>query len=224
MKGVDELVMEQRPLSAAIIDEAAASTVKSILFYVHQDDGLESRLQAALSLARACSAHLHLLNVVPVEAYTVVDAFASYVSAEIVETLQNEAAKIQARLEDQLKKEDVSWSYEDTTSAAIPELLKHAVFSDLIFIGRQPPYREFNRTGPSLVGELVCSTRTPLCIPGDGVESFDPFGKAVVAWNGSPEGANAVRSTIGLLRMASEVRVVRFTEEKDFRPFEHARA
>jgi nucleotide-binding universal stress UspA family protein len=39
----------------------------------------------------------------------------------------------------------------------------------------------------------------------------------VIAWNGSAECANAVRSTIGLLKMASGVRVVRFTENKELR-------
>lgn len=55
---------------------------------------------------------------------------------------------------------------------------------------------------------------TPLCIPGDECKTFDPFGKAVVAWNGSFEAANTIRSTIGLLKMASDVRVIRYTEDK----------
>ena len=37
----------------------------------------------------------------------------------------------------------------------------------------------------------------------------------MIAWNGSVEAANAVRSAIDLLKMASDVKVVRYTEDKD---------
>ena len=69
-------------------DAAAAareSNIKSVLFHVHENDRLEQRLQVALSIARACSAHLQLLNVVPVEAFTIVDTYGgNFIIADIV--------------------------------------------------------------------------------------------------------------------------------------------
>jgi nucleotide-binding universal stress UspA family protein len=213
MRRTNELVMEQ---GTALKKESDFASVKSILFVVHDDEGLETRLQAALSLGRACSAHLQLLQIIPLEAYTVVDAYSgTLISGEIVEALEEQAAKMRRRLENHLSKEDVSWSYEVTISATLPELLENAAFADLVFIGRQPNWHEFRRTGPGLLGALVCSTHAPLCIPGDGIKTLDPLGTAIIAWNGSIEGSNAVRSAIGLLRMASTVRVVRFVEDKD---------
>lgn len=215
MKSANELVME-RPRLRKGIDEEAAVPIKSILFVVHDDDGLEKRLQAALSLARACSAHVHLLQVIPLEAYSVVDTYGgTFVNGEIVGALEQQAAKVRGRLEDHLRKEDVSWSYEVTTFATLPLLLNNAALADLMVIGREPRWHEFGRTGPGLLGALVRSARTPLCIPGDECETIDPFGNALVAWNGSIEAANAVRSTIGLLRMASEVRVMRLVEDRE---------
>jgi nucleotide-binding universal stress UspA family protein len=215
MQSANEVIVDQRP-ALSTVQEAAAAPIKSILFVVHEDPGLEARLQAALSLARACSAHLQLLQVIPLEAYTVVDAYGgNFVSGEIVEALEEQSAKVRSRLEEHLKKEDVSWSYEVTSSATLPELIRNAAFADLVFIGRKPNWFEFSRTGPGLVGALVCGTRAPLCIPGDERKTFDPFGSAVIAWNGSIEGANAVRSAIGLLRMAASVRVVRYVEDKN---------
>lgn len=204
--------LAERPISAT---PPIASAIKSILFVVHEDEGLESRLQAALSVARACSAHLQLLQVVPVEAYTVVDTYGgTFVSGELVQALEDEAGNVRTRLEDQLHKEDVSWGYEVTTSPVLAELLRSAAFADLMVIGRLPRWHEFTRTGPGLLGALICSSSTPLCIPGDGKENMDPFGNAVIAWNGSIEAANAVRGSIGLLQLARDVRIVRFTEEK----------
>jgi nucleotide-binding universal stress UspA family protein len=213
MQRADELVMK-RPISEARITPRSDG-LKSILFHVHEDDGLQDRLQAALALARACSAHIELIQVIPIEAYTVVDAYASYVSPQIVQALEEEAAKVRASLEAQLSKEDVSWSFEVVSSSFIPALIKNAALADLLFIDRQPPTYELGRSALSLLGELVCAARTPLCLPGDASGELDPFGTAVIAWNGSIEAANAVRGSIGMLRMASRVRVVRFTENQD---------
>jgi nucleotide-binding universal stress UspA family protein len=215
MQRADQLMVEQRPPLKGL-QESASAPIKNILFVVHDDDGLQARLQAALSLARACSAHLQLLQVIPLEAYTVVDTYGgTFVNGEIVEALEEQAAKVRSALEEHLGKEDISWSYEVTTSPTLPELLKNAAFADLVIMGRQPNWREFSRTGPGLLGALLCSTHAPLCIPGEGRNCFDPFGTAIIAWNGSIEGANAVRSAIGLLRMASSVRIIRYVEDKE---------
>ena len=215
MKIADELVID-RPIEIIRPSDASATgTIGSILFHVHEDEGLEARLQSALSLARACSAHIHLIQVVPIEAYTIVDTYGgTFMSSEIIAALQEEAGKVRVRLEERLSKEDVSWTYEVKTSATVPELLRLAALSDLLFLGREPHWREFSRTGASLVGEIVCASRTPVCVPGDSGAALDPFGTAVIAWDGSVEAANAVREAIGLLKIASDVRVVRFTEEK----------
>ena len=212
VRRADQSVMERQALHAP--GQVQSGQIKSILFRVHEDNGLDDRLQAALSLARACGAHIEFIQVIPVEAYTVVDAFASYASAEMVRALEEEAAKIRTRLEARLRNEDVSWSFEVTSSSFIPELVKNAALADLLFIDRQPPAYELGRSALSLLGELVCRTRTPLCLPGDRAPKLDPFGLAVIAWNGSVEAANAVRGSIGLLQMASQVRVMRCGEDK----------
>lgn len=212
----DFLVMKPQPAPATRPDGPAGGAIKSILFAVHDDSGLEARFQAALSLARACSAHLQLLHVIPVMTYAAVDTYGGvFISGEIVEAMQEAADGIRLRLEERLRKEDVSWNYELTTSAFLARMIQNSALADLVVVGRQPPWHEFSKTGPGLLGALLCGARTPLCIPGDGRSTFDPFGRVVVAWNGSIEAANAVRSGIGLLRMASDVQVVRYTEDRD---------
>jgi len=216
MQRSDQIVMEPRVLEPSTGGKSIGGAFKSILFSVHDDDALETRLQAALSLARACAAHLELLHVVPIDAYNALDTYGgAYISGQIVEALELEAGKLRARIEDHLANEDVSWSYETITSFIVAELLHNAALSDLVIIGRKPHWHEFSRTGPGLISEIVCHIHTPICIPGDRCDRFDPFGKAIVAWDGSFEAANAVRSTISLLKMASEVRVIRYTENKE---------
>ena len=213
MEREGQMVMERQPTSEPAL--VPSGQIKSILFYVHEDEGLDDRLQAALSLARACSAHVKLIQIIPIEAYTVVDAYACYASAEIVQALEEDAAKIRARLESQLRNEDVSSSFEVTTSSFVPALVKNAALADMLFVDRQPPVYELARTALSVLGELVCRARGPLYLPADGAAKLDPFGLAVIAWNGSVEAASAVRGSIGMLQLASKVRVIRYLEDKD---------
>lgn len=216
MKRASELLMERDSPHASSLAGPSNGAIKSVLFIVHDDDRLEGRLQAALSLARSCSAHLQLLHVVPVEAFAVADTYgAAFVSGEIVEVLQQQADKLRLKLESHLRLEDVSWNYEQTTSVVYPELLSNAAFADLVVMGREPRFHEFSETGLSLLGRFICNSRTPLLIPGDASKGFDPFGKAVIAWNGSIEAANSVRAAVGLLKMASDVHVVRYAEDKE---------
>jgi nucleotide-binding universal stress UspA family protein len=214
MKSAGETVLE-RPGKPAQGSGSSLNAIKSFLFHVHDDDQLEGRLQTALSLARCCSAHLECLQVIPVEAYATVDAFGTFVNPEALAMLEEEGAKVRTKIEARLVNEDVAWSYETTREALIPELLKSAALSDLLIIGREPQDRAFGRSGRSLLGEIICNSRTPLCIPGTDAGPFDPFGTAVILWNGSVEAANAIRQSISLIGMASKVRVIRITEDKE---------
>lgn len=214
MKSSDQAVLE-RPGTARQDSASSLGTIKSILFHVHEDDQFECRLQTALSIARTCSAHLQCLQVIPVEAFAVVDAFGTFVNAGTLAMLEEQGAKVRTRIEARLANEDIAWSYETTSEPLIPELLRGAALSDLLIIGREPEDRAFGRSGRSLLGEIICNSRTLLCIPGTDAGPLEPFGTAVIAWNGSIEAANAIRQSIGLIRMASKVRVVRITEEKE---------
>lgn len=208
-----ELVMEHS--SKSIIEPATVPLgIKTMLFHIHNDDGLADRLQVALSIARAFGAHIHLLHVTPIEAYTVTDAFATYVNAEIVEVLEGEAANLKNELEQQLANEDVSWTYEEVTGSLMPHLIQRAALADIVLTGREPYDREFGSPAITLLGDMLHRIRTPLLIVGDEARKIDPFGTAVVAWNGSYEAANAMRAAVPLLKLSSRVRLVSVDESK----------
>ena len=191
--------------------------IKSILFHVHNDGRLDDRLQVALSIARAFGAHLHLMHVNPIEAYTINDAFGTFVSAEIVKVLREEGEKLQAKIEQQLSTEDVSWSYEEVTGTPVGHLIDRAALADLVMMGRGPEEREFGGPAVTMIGDLLAKVRTPLFIVGDKVREFDLFGRVIVAWNGSYEAANALRGALPLLKLASNVRLLSVDEPGDQR-------
>jgi nucleotide-binding universal stress UspA family protein len=209
-----ELLMEQssKPIFEGTRKPAG---IKTILFHVHNDEAFDKRLQVALSIARAFGAHLHLLHVTPIEAYTVTDAFATYLNTDIAAVLEQEAAKLKAKLDGQLTKEDVSWDYEEVTGSLLPRLIKCAALADLVVTGRGPHEREFGGPAIRLIGDMLQSIRTPLLIVDDQSPQIDLFGPAIIAWNGSYEAANAVRAAIPLLTLASQVRLLTVHEPRD---------
>jgi nucleotide-binding universal stress UspA family protein len=192
--------------------------IKTILFNVHDDDSVMDRLQIVLSLARACGAHVHCLHVTPIEAYSVVDSFGgTFVNREIVSAFEQQGEKLRAQMESQLRMEDVSWDYEEITGELLPHLVQCAALADLVVTGHEPNEREFGGPAVTLIGDLLAQIRTPLLVTGDAAGEFDPFGPAVVAWNGSYEAANAVRASLPLLKLASKVSVVQFSEQRSRR-------
>lgn len=216
-----ELVME-RPQTLVAAERIAGAGIKTILFHVQDDDLLMGRLQLALSIARACGAHIHCLHVTPIEAYTVVDTFGgTFVNREIVDAIEQQAARVRVGVEQVLASEDVTWDYEEITGELVPHLVQSAALADLVITGREPGKREFGGPAVTLIGDLLAQVRTPLLVAGDRLANFDPLGPAVIAWNGSYEAANAIRTALPLLKMASNVAVVTFTQgdEKKNRRF-----
>lgn len=209
----DQMVLE-RTAGGDIENRATVSTIKTILFHVHGDIALDDRLEAALSLARALGAHLRLLHVTPTDAYTVVDAFGTFVSPEIIRTLETDAAELRARLETRLGEEDVSWDYEEVTGSLMPRLIERAALADLLVTGRESKSPEFEGRTTALLGEFVYRSRTPLLVLGDDVPGLNRSGPAVVAWNGSYEAANALRAAVPLLKSAPGVVLLILEETK----------
>ena len=218
MKATDQLTIEPTPSIDERKPADAASSIKTILLHVQNDARLEVRLQVALSLARATGAHLRCLHVTPIQAYVAMDSLGGvFVMDTLVGQIDKEEAELRSTLENRLRGEDVAWSYEHVTADTSAELIRRAALSDIVVTGRDAHIGRMQGLELAILGDILTRVRTPLLIPGDAPGAFDPFGTAVIAWNGSYEAANAVRGAVGLLRLASSVRVVRITEAKDER-------
>lgn len=203
------------------IVEPQSAPPKSILLHVQDDASLECRIECALSLARASRAHLACLHVTPIQAYVAFDSFGGvFVMDDVMKALEERENRIRQRVEKALRTEDVSWDYEQVTGDTAGSLTRHAAFADLVVVGRDPHRDDFTAPATGLIGDLLHRARSPLFVPGDTGKPVDPAGIAMIAWDGSYEAANAVRSSVGLLQLASEVRIVKVAEgeDKDFPP------
>lgn len=195
---------------------ALDASPKTILVHVQNDETLNSRLESALSLARCYDAHLECLHIVPGQAYVAYDSFGGvFVMAEVIKALEEQGTTLRAKVEAKLDKEDVSWDYTQVTGEIATALISRASLADLIVTGREPQQIEFAGSTIGLLGDLIFRSRTPIFVAVEGKSPCDPSGPAVVAWDGSYEAADVVRSSIGMLKRASGVHVVQVTEEKD---------
>lgn len=215
MSNQEQLVIEPKPQVQTTAD-LPVSGIKTILMHVQNDASLDSRLQNALSLARSFEAHLCCLHVTPIQAYVAFDSFGGvFVMKDVIESLEEEESKLRARIEDKLSNEGVSWDYEQVTGDVIRQVANRAALADLVIAGRSAHRSDFVGAGISALGDLLYRSRTPIFIPAEGGEPCDPTGPALVAWDGSYEAANAVRSALGMLASASAVHVVQVEEEKE---------
>lgn len=213
---MDDQMQLDRAAAAQRTTSNVQAGVKTILLHVQNDKALGPTLETALSLARACEAHLECLHVTPIQAYVAFDSFGGvFVMNDVFQAIEEEEKRLKERIQAELSNEDVSWDYAQTTGDVPSQLIGRAALADLIVTSRQPKRRDFQGPTIGMLGDLLHRSRTPIFIVSDDGKVPDPTGRVLIAWNGSVEAANAVRSAIGLLKLASDVRILRIEEEKD---------
>ena len=217
MRGNDQLELERRPSAEPETRSKVTPGIKTILLHLQDDESVGLRVETALSLARAYSAHIECLHVTPIQAYYASDAFGGvFVMNDIMKALDEREGELRSTIEEKLRGEDVSWDYTQVTGDVAGQLISHAALADLLVTSRVPHRTDFVGPAVSLLGDLICRSRTPLFIPFEDGPPIDPTGPALIAWDGSYEAANAVRSSVGLLKLASAVYILRIKEdEKD---------
>lgn len=183
--------------------------MKTILLLVHDDEGQDARLEAALGLCVALEAHLHCIDV------TAPSLFASEVFAGLGETtlLKDERggdARSDA-LRDRLAREDVSWSWRARGGDIASCMIEAATLADLIVMNSglaDHPVPDMR----AIVSRILLHIRTPVLAVPPTLERFE-FDRALVAWDGRGAGASALRASVPLLRLARAVRIITIGEE-----------
>jgi nucleotide-binding universal stress UspA family protein len=210
-------LMLQPELSPAEAPLHGQAGMKSVLLHIQDDEGLEARLQVALAVVRASGGHLTCIHVTPMSTYAGFEAYGgAYVLTDLFNQLEEHEAAMRARIEAQLVSEDVAWSYERQTSDPVSALVSHGALADLIVVGRSHASQSSAYRPMSIIGQVLSVSHTPLLVCSKDQKRFDPLGRAVIAWNGSFEAANALRAALPLLRQASAVHIVTVNEDKDF--------
>jgi nucleotide-binding universal stress UspA family protein len=200
--------------------------MKSILLHIDRDTALRARLHIALDIARATNGHITCLQAVSYDVFAPGDFYGSAIAAAIPVIREN-AENLRAEIERELEHEGVPWDWRFVFGAAPQRLLEASPLADIVLVG--PVEAGMDRRGPSaLVGDLALKARAPVLVVPEGTAGLDLGAPMLVAWNGSPEAAHALRAAVPLLACSCKVTLATIAEadrtvRHDFPPTDGAK-
>lgn len=195
--------------------------MKNILLLVHDDAGQPARVQAALDLCRGLDGHITCVDVAwvpPLASNGFYDH--AYAVADIATQETTREAVNRTNLEERLAHEGVSWEWIAASGDIGPCLRESADLADLIVINRA--IDEFGV--PDMrraAGELVVQSGKPvLAVPAES-KGLD-LASALIAWDGSPAAAAALRAAVPLLQRGVRATILEIEDGSVAAPAEDA--
>lgn len=199
--------------------------MKSLMLHVHDDDGMEERLQIALDLARGLDAHLTCLQVSPLAGYMAVDALGGvYAGMPVMVTTREDEARTRERFEKRLSQEDVRWEWASAEGDVVQSIARAAALTDLLILGQFRGYSKGDRGTLAIVDDVVVAAGCPVLVVPEACRSFDLSRPVVIGWNGSAEAAHAIRAAMPLLVRSGAVHIVSVGNDADAFPQTEASA
>lgn len=187
--------------------------MKSILLHIDHDRAMTARLQVALDIARATNGHITCLQAVSYDVFAPGDFYGSAIAAAMPIIKEN-ADNLRAEIEKELENEGVPWDWRFVYGIAPHRLLEASPLADMVIVG--PAEAGTDGRGPSaLVGDLAIKARVPVLVVPETAKVFDVGAPMLVAWNGSAEGAHALRAALPLLACSCKVILACVVEEDE---------
>ena len=184
----------------------------NILLHIHDDDAAETRMQAALDVARTLNGHLSCLEVTPFNSYIAGDVFGgAYVLPDVMAAVQEHRDRMRAETEARMARENVTWTYESCDGDPAGAIVDRARLADFVVLSRAT--RDAGADEPlPLAGDVAVHTRALVLAVPPATNGFDACGAALIAWNGSIEAANALKAAMPMLEQASAINLVTIVE------------
>jgi nucleotide-binding universal stress UspA family protein len=180
--------------------------MKNVLLLVHDDEGQEARIQAALDLTRTLEGHLTCLDVERIPELAN-DYFTSVGAINYGFDEHDRAVRNRTQLEDRLADEDVPWDWVHEVGD-VADLVNHSVeLSDVIVMNTDMKGTAIPEMRSAVSAAAIKAKKPILAVPRS-VERFSASGLAIVAWDGSPSAAAALRAATPILSYASAVHIV----------------
>ena len=187
--------------------------MKSILLHIYDDTGLEGRMQAAFDLARAFEGHITCLHSTPFEDYLQNDPLmATRFPVEVSTKMKRLREELQARVEERLRIEGVNWDWVHLDDSPASNLARLSILSDIIVVSHAGPAIFKDEPRP-LAAAVATHGRAPVLAVPETLRQLKIGSPILIAWNGSPEAAAAMRSSLPLLKLASDVQLLEVEEK-----------
>lgn len=186
--------------------------MKNVLLLIHDDVGEEARLEAALDLTRALSGHLTCIDIM--EMPMLIGTGVGMVEAQslLLADVQAREAVNARRVKARLARDDVAWDWRNAGGDIASLIEEEARLADLIVLNTDLPGGE-RPDMLAVASDLVVRSGKPImAIPAD-ARRLDVGGTVLVAWNGSPPAAAALRAATPLVALSRDVMIVEIGEK-----------
>jgi nucleotide-binding universal stress UspA family protein len=107
----------------------------------------------------------------------------------------------------------VAWDWLQIDGPSLQAILDRSRLADLVVLSLAAKGEDDDEPALSLAAGVAIHSRAPVLAVPEGSGGLDALGPAMIAWNGSPEAAHALRFALPMLRRASEVHIVTATED-----------
>lgn len=187
--------------------------MKTILLHIADDNGLDSRLQVALDIARAHEAHLSCLQptsqFIPMPYAPMAGHFVADMGFSQMQELERaHREKIEARL----KAEDVPWNWQLGLGDPVTLLSEQSGLADLLVVSQSVTKGAEPGDPLPISGDVAVHAHAATMVVPATTSAFNSNGVIVAAWNGSKEASRAIRFALPMLKMAKAVHIVAIDE------------
>lgn len=182
--------------------------MRNILIHADSTSTMTARTETALQIGRRCGSHLNFVISSPYQQLIAADPFGGlYLSAEQLAIAQVRDTELEESLSKILNANDVPWDVTIADGISVPSLSQFASLSDLVIVSLGDRDRR-GRAEWTMAADLAMTVPVPvLALPGESkLINFEA--PVMIAWNGSPQAAQALRSAVPLISSAQSVVMV----------------
>ncbi len=183
---------------------------------VHADDGpgMPARYESALAIGRRHQSHLNFVISSPFQQFIATDPFGGmYLASEQLNKAQLADEALADRLRVDLQREDVPWDVAVTDGDVLGTLALAATLADLVIVSLGTADRRHSFTPPLMAGDLALTVPAPVLAIPEPCGRVDLDAPIMIAWNGSPQAAHALRAAVPLMINSQNAVLVRVGED-----------
>ena len=173
--------------------------MRAILLNVGPDPGHEARLATAIALAKSRHGHLYCLQAL-IQPLGIGHPEGAVAVPEVMKAVEESALAFREEVEARLDDAGVPWTWLELYGDAANLIVDHSRLADIVVLSAEGSY--------PAVGSVALHSRAPILAARDSGAAFDPRSPIVVAWNGSPSAAQALRASVPLLRDAEAAHIL----------------
>lgn len=186
--------------------------MRNVLLLAHDDEGQETRYQAALDVTRAMGGHLTCIGLTMIPAF--VGDYVGATSMMLADEQADEAAN-KTRMLGRLEREDVSFDWIDRTGFTAQTIRDHAGLADLVVLSCSGAGQLSEQMNEAIADTLLQVGKPVLAVPTEAAP-FNLCGRALVAWDGSDDAEAALQAATPLLTKAETVTIY-YTDDGSLR-------